>query len=133
LKVAYVDSSCLAAIAFSEPGFREVMVRLSRFERLLSSNLLEAELRSSLARERIAENPGLLFTWITWVYPKRQLTKEFRQVLDLNAPRGADLWHLACALLMRQKFQDLAFLTLDKGQAQAARDLGFPGIGKLPQ
>jgi len=33
------------AIATGEPGFRELMVRLGRYERLFSSNLLEAEVR----------------------------------------------------------------------------------------
>jgi hypothetical protein len=117
----------MAAIAFSEPGFRAVMVRLSRFQ-LISSNLLEAELRSSLAREGIVGNPGILFSWIVWIYPKRRLTEELRQILEVRAPRGADLWHLACALYMRSKFPDLVFLTLDKNQSEAARDLGFPGI-----
>ena len=46
MKLAYVDTSCLVAIAFDEPGAGEVARRLARFDRLLSSNLLEAELRS---------------------------------------------------------------------------------------
>jgi len=127
LSVAYVDSSCLVAVALKEPGFREVMVRLARFDQLFSSDLLEAELRSSLARERLGENPGPLLTWVAWVRPSRRLTHEFRQILELSALKGADLWHLACALYMRPRFEDLAFLTLDGDQAEAARELGFPG------
>jgi len=69
--MSYVDSSCLVAIATGEPGFRELMVRLGRYERLFSSNLLEAEVRSVLARKRIAGNPGSLLAWINWVYPSR--------------------------------------------------------------
>jgi PIN domain nuclease of toxin-antitoxin system len=123
--VAYVDSSCVTAVAFAEPGFRDVMARLSRFH-LISSNLLEAELLSSMAREEIAGNPGSLLAWIQWVLPKRTLSQELRKVLEIKAPRGADLWHLACALYMRRKFPDLAFLTLDRNQGDVAKELGFP-------
>jgi predicted nucleic acid-binding protein len=123
---AYVDSSCLVAIATGEPGFRELMARLARYERLFSSNLLESEVRSVLRRKRIEENPGSLLAWITWVHPGRRLTAEFRQVLDVASLRGADLWHLACALFLRPKDQNLAFITLDGSQGDAARELGFP-------
>jgi len=126
LKAAYVDSSCLVAIASGEPGFRGLMVRLGRYERLFSSNLLEAEVRSVLERKRIAGNPGSLLAWINWVYPSRRLTAEFRQILEVAPLRGADLWHLACGLFLRQKDQDLAFITLDGNQGDAARELGFP-------
>ncbi len=45
MRFAYVDTSCLVAIAFDEPGADKVAARLRRFERLFASNLLEAELR----------------------------------------------------------------------------------------
>jgi hypothetical protein len=35
-------------MATGEPGFRELMVRLSRCESLFSSNLLEAEVQSKV-------------------------------------------------------------------------------------
>lgn len=44
MKVAYVDSSVLVAIAFGEKGFARQVKRLQGFDRLVSSNLLEAEL-----------------------------------------------------------------------------------------
>jgi len=51
VRLAYVDTSCLVAIAFEEPGADAVAARLLRFDRRFSSNLLEAELRSTLLRE----------------------------------------------------------------------------------
>ena len=51
--VAYVDTSCLVAIAFGEAGSRKLATRLRSFDRLMSSNVLEAELRSALAREEV--------------------------------------------------------------------------------
>lgn len=128
MSVAYVDSSCLLAIFLGEPGFRDVMLRLSRYDRLLSSSLLEAEVRATLAREGIPGNPGSLLAWITWVHPQWRLTREYRQILEIKPLRGADLWHLACALFMREKLQGLGFLTLDGGQAEAAKALGFQGL-----
>jgi len=128
LTLAYVDSSCLAAVVLGEPGSRELLVRLSRYGQLFSSNLLEAEVRAVMAREKIAGNSGVLLSWITWVYPTRRLSQEFRRVGEVATLRGADLWHVACALFLRQKVQELAFITLDGAQAEAARELGFPGI-----
>lgn len=57
MKLAYVDTSCLVAIAVAEPGARKVAGRLGRLDRLFSSNLLEAELRSALA---VKESPETL-------------------------------------------------------------------------
>ena len=66
MKLAYVDSSCLVAIAFDEPQATETSKRLGEFGRLLSSNLLEAELRSALSRERVKQDCAPLFSWIGW-------------------------------------------------------------------
>ena len=50
MSVAYVDTSVLTAIAFGEPDAAEHARRLDEFARLISSNLLEAELRAAFAR-----------------------------------------------------------------------------------
>ena len=54
MKATYVDSSCLVAIAFGEEGAEELTARLEQFDLLVSSNLLEAELRAALCREGFA-------------------------------------------------------------------------------
>ena len=51
MSVAYVDSSALAAIAFDEPHASALASRMDGFDRLISSNLLEAELRAAFMRE----------------------------------------------------------------------------------
>jgi hypothetical protein len=122
---AYVDSSCLVAIVTSEPGYLDVRVRLSRFDKLFSSTLLEAEIRSVLARKSNSGGLGNVWAWVNWVVPHRRLTQEINQVLGAGSPRGSDLWHLASAVFMRDRVGDLAFLTLDGGQADIARSLGF--------
>jgi hypothetical protein len=125
MRVAYVDSSCFLAIAFCEPGYQDVLLRLSRLDRLFASSFLEAEVRAALAREGVEGSWRNLFSWVTWVFPDRRLTSELDRVLAVSALRGADLWHLACALLLKPNVEDLGFLTLDGNQDDAARKLDF--------
>jgi predicted nucleic acid-binding protein len=126
VNLAYVDTSCLVAIAFAEPGARKVAGHLTRLDRLFSSNLLEAELRSALARERVSGDAAQgLVAGITWVYPNRPLTQEFDQITALGYLKGADLWHLACALFLAPDGKDLVFMTLDQSQQRVATRLGF--------
>lgn len=125
MNVAYVDSSCLVAVAFDEPGARKLAARLRRFERLFASNLLEAELRAALVREGGGHQVDDLLSWLTWVYPDRPLTPEYGRITAAGYLRGADLWHLATALFLAPTPTDLTFLTLDARQAGVARTLGF--------
>lgn len=126
MKVAYVDSSCFLAITFCEPGYRELLGRLSHLDLLFSSVLLEAEVRAALAREGVVDGSWRnLFSWVTWVQSNRRLTSEMNRILDISAPRGADLWHLASALFVRSRVPDLGFVTLDRNQRSTAQSLGF--------
>jgi hypothetical protein len=63
---------------------------------------------------------------ITWVLPDRPLGREVTVVLGTGYPRGADLWHLACALYLAGNQRDLPFITLDARRAAVARKIGFP-------
>ncbi len=125
MRLAYVDSSCFLAIAFCEPGYQDVLLRLSRLDRLFASTFLEAEVRAALAREGVEGSWRNLFSWVTWVFPDRRLTLELDRILAVSTPRGADLWHLSCALFLKSRISDLGFLTLDGNQDGAARKLGF--------
>jgi predicted nucleic acid-binding protein len=125
MKAAYVDTSVLVAIAFDEPGSARQAARLAGFDRLIASNLLEAEFRAALSREGLAnELAASLLSGLSWVLPNRALTPEIARVLAADQLKGADLWHLACALFVHPG-AGLAFLTLDRAQARAARKLGF--------
>jgi hypothetical protein len=90
----------------------------------VSSNLLEAELRATFAREGLVP-AGELFDWMKWVLPDRPLAPELGRVFAAGYLRGADAWHLACALYATSNPADIAFLTLDTRQAAVARRLGF--------
>jgi hypothetical protein len=124
MKAAYVDSSCLVAVAFAEPGSAGLRRSLQFYDVLLSSNLLEAELRAALRRENVKADPGALLSAISWVYPDRPLTSEITMVLDTGYVRGADLWHLAVALFIDPQ-REIGFLTLDTRQQEISDQLGF--------
>lgn len=124
MKLAYVDTSCLVAWGLGEPGSTQVQRRLRTLDALHSSNLLEAELSSVMAREHVTPVPELLES-ITWVIPDRPLHAEISRVLEAGYVRGADCWHLATALYLAEEPKTLIFLTLDTRQLAVARKLGF--------
>ena len=124
MTVAYVDTSALVAIAFAEPGYGEVAHRLDTYSRLLSSNLLEAELRAVFAREGRDFDDGYLLG-LDWIIPDRPLSAELGTALDVGYLRGADLWHLATALYIAPEPGRISFITLDKRQRTVAARCGF--------
>lgn len=124
MSFAYVDTSVLVAIAFEERDGQRMARRLAAFSGLLASNLLEAELRAACARENCAFADALL-TDLKWVFPDRSLGPELGEILAAGYLRGADLWHLACALYVTPAPGEMSFLTLDRRQRLVARALGF--------
>lgn len=124
MRVAYVDTSCLAAIVFRERQASALKRRLERFDDLFASNLLEAELRAACLREGVESDPVILSA-VSWVIPERPLSAEITRVLEAGYVRGADCWHLATALFLVRDPAEISFLTLDERQAQVARTLGF--------
>lgn len=124
MKLAYVDTSCLVAVAFGERGGTALARRLRAFDALVSSNLLEAELRSAFLREAVEADSAFLEA-VSWVVPDRPLTAEIATVLAAGYVRGADCWHLASALYLAEDPGAISFLTLDKRQRTVARALGF--------
>jgi len=125
MRLAYVDTACLVAIAFHEPGSRRVAARLGRFDRLFSSNRLAAELRSAFVREGLRESGEAMLAGITWILPDRPLSREMDRIVVAGYLKGADVWHRACALFLAPEGRDLAFLTLDSRQQALASGLGF--------
>ena len=124
MTAAYVDTSCLVAIALREAGAAAVSRRLTSFDALHSSNLLEAELFSALHRERVTPDSRALDR-IAWINPDRPLHEEIERVLTAGYVRGADCWHLASALYLAKEPREIAFVTLDARQRSVARKLGF--------
>ncbi len=121
---AYVDSSVIVAIAFEERTAAMQAQRLRAFDGVHSAQLLEAELRCALRRER-REFDFRLLDAIEWVTPIRSLSAEIEAVLEAGYLRGADCWHLATALYLAPAPGDLVFFTLDQRQRDVAKALGF--------
>ncbi len=124
MSVAYVDTSCLVAIAFAERGATAIERRLGQFDELVSANLLEAELRGAFKRERV-EFAAETIAGMSWLIPDRPLTDEIARVLEVGYVRGADCWHLATALFLEAQPSSMVFLTLDATQRKVAKELGF--------
>ena len=114
----------MVAIALGEPGAPALARRIRAFDTLVAANLVEAEVRSALAREEVrpGRNP---VAGLRWVLPDRPLSAEIAAVAAVGYVRGADLWHLACALYVAESPDDLTFLTLDERQRAVAKTLGF--------
>jgi predicted nucleic acid-binding protein len=118
----FVDSSCLVALAMNEPGAARLRSRIARASARYASTLAEAELMAALAREGLSafDVPG-----VDWIAPSRRLTRELERVLSGGYLRGADAWHLACALFLDPDVNQLVFLTLDRRQREVAKAVGF--------
>ena len=123
---AYVDTtSVLPVSSGEEPVGAAVQLRLGRFPRLLSSNVLEAELRVAFQREGQNFDSSLIAN-INWIFPNRRLDAEMTAVLAIAQLSHTRMWHLATAMFFRNVLQsELAFITLDEQQETAARELGF--------
>lgn len=124
MTVAYVDTSALVAVALGEPAGDAMAQRLNEFTSVMSSNLLEAELRSVYSREKRRFEATRLAA-VEWVMPNRPLSPEIALVLDTGYMRGADLCHLATALFIAPDPGAMYFVTLDNRQHAAASILGF--------
>ena len=125
--IAYVDTSVLVAALFDEAEGPTARAVLARYERLVSSDLFVAELASVASRENVAiARLTRHVDSISLLFPNRSLRDEMIQILQHGYVRGADLWHLACALFLSPNVADLDFLTFDKRQQSVASKLGFP-------
>ena len=123
-EAAYVDSSCLVAIALGETVAKRIAARLAGFRVLLAHPLLDAEVRSACAREG-QPLPDAELQLLHWIDVDRPLSDEIDRVLSAGYVRGADCLHLATALYLAPDARQLTFLTLDTRQRAIARALGF--------
>lgn len=124
MSTAYLDSSCTVAILLNESRADRLEQRVGAFDTLVSANLLEAEVRSTMLRERLAL-PADALAHVRWIFPARALTPEIQRVLSVGYLRGADAFHLACALYFFESPDGATFLTLDGPQRSIAEALGF--------
>ena len=131
LAIAYLDPTALIPIVFEEePVGAAIQERLNHFPVLVSSNLLEAELRGRLEREGQIFDPDWL-SGIEWVQPRGSLGSEMDRIQAFASLSPTRMWHLANAVYFADRLSlahrraELAFITLDEQQETAARDLGL--------
>jgi predicted nucleic acid-binding protein len=121
---AYVDSSAIVTVGLGERGWEAVAAQLDRFDPLWSADLMEAEVRSTFAREGLAF-PATLLSSIERIHPDRRLEPEIARVFERGYLKGADAWHLAVALSVAEDPGEITFITLDERQREVAAKLGF--------
>jgi hypothetical protein len=98
--------------------------KLTERRERFAPHLLEAEFLSAYRRQN--RRPDLeLLEGIDWISPSRPLTQEITRVLEAGYLKGADCWHLACALFLSPDPSELLFLTLNTRQQEVAEKLGF--------
>src|SRR5690606_9431349 len=102
----------------------KVRRQLPSYDRIYSADLLEAELRATFHREHVEWEPALVSA-IGFVLPDRRLSVEIARTLEAGYLRGADLWHVACALYLREALGELDFLTLHGDQRKVALAAGL--------
>jgi len=127
MRFAYLDTSFLLSILLGEPGAVALRRQLQGFDRVFSCDLLTAETLTALRREGVDLDDALsALEGVSLVFPDRTLLPEMRRVLAAGLIRGADLWHLACAVfLFTGERSTIGFLTRDKKQRVIAGRLGF--------
>ena len=124
MPTAYADSSVIVCVVFDEPSADETRRRLTEFDTIVSSNLLEAEVRAAFAREQLEFDLSALHG-IDWLIPDQPLATEMTIALSTGYLRGSDLWHVATALHFFPERANVTFLSLDNRQKAVAEALGF--------
>ena len=127
MSAAYIDTSFLVAILFGEPQAAALGRRLRQYAPLLAGDLLRAEVLSAATREHVPlDRLAPALGAVSLVLPDRSLESEMLEVLHQGQLRGADLWHLACALFVAGEARaELVFLSRDRAQREVAGRLGL--------
>ena len=86
---------------------------------------IAGELKSALCREGVPGDAADVLPALSWITPDRPLSGEIDGVLAAGYVKGADAWHLACALNLAPDGHELSFETLDSRQRAVAVKLGF--------
>lgn len=125
MKIGYIDTSVLVAMAFDDAGGSFIGRFVKTFDRLYSSHLLEAEFFSAASKENRLKDARAFIKPIRFIYPDTNLTRYHEQVLKAGNIDGSALHHLSCALYLFLRPEDAFFLSLHAPQSNLAARLGF--------
>ena len=133
----YVDSSVLLRVVLGERG---VLPQWSKIRRAVSSELVRVECRRTIDRarlrlglpdEEVVERRTTLEEWLE-AFDLVRLDPPILERASEPFPtmlRTPDALHLASALTMRGRVEDLVFATHHAELALAARAVGFRVVG----
>lgn len=120
----YIDSSVLLGMLFDDQE-TEFLKKMPAAQ-TVSSHLLEAEVLSACFRDNIETHKAVsLLNEIDLITLDRSLVGEYNLIFQSGYLKGADAFHLACALFLDPTCKNLTFVTADKPQAIIAKKLGF--------
>ncbi len=126
MKVAYIDTSVFVAVLFEEQKDKHALAQLELFDECVTSFLTEAELYSVCKREKVElDTAKSILNAITFIGQESSLAIQYRSLFEMGHLRGADAFHLATALYLSPKRNELTFFSLDQNQIKIAQKLGF--------
>ena len=133
----YVDSSAYLAVLLGEENCANVATELASEAELVSSALLVLEVRRALIHRSRSKKLAVA-DYQRATERLREDMRHFRlqdlsldlcqaaRIPDVSTPRSLDLAHLATASWFHAQEPLARFLSLDRDQLQAARELGLP-------
>ena len=125
-KTIYIDTSVIVCLLFKQLDYQKLQTAFVEAEELISSSLILAETQSACVREKFPPQAGSpLLNKISLVNPEHRMTVELAEIFKYGYLRGADAYHLACALYADNNTRELVFLSRDNKQQALAKKLGF--------
>lgn len=129
----YLDTSALVKLYVEEEGRELVFAAVEESERVATSTVTYAETRAALARKRRADEmdeeghrqavADLDKQWSTYIRlnVSAPVAHHAGDLAERHALRGYDSVHLASAVRLRERFEDLQFLAFDGRLTRAVK------------
>jgi hypothetical protein len=133
--LAYIDTSAYLAVLFKENHYQEVLSKTKGLKLCTSSLMfLEAERsivnfarQKSISQEVFEEAISRIKKDVEGFYIK-ELSLDMTMTMEYPAvttPRSADLAHIRTALWFQKNMDLKIFITLDKNQQSASKEMGL--------
>jgi predicted nucleic acid-binding protein len=124
LGAVYLDTSALGRALLGESDAKAITDALRRFDQMIASRLLQAELRRLAARREMVARANLLLERVA-LLPVDSRTLDLAEMLTPHTLGTLDAIHLATALLSAETLDVEVLMTYDKQLASAAREHGL--------
>jgi predicted nucleic acid-binding protein len=129
LKAAYIDSSVIIAASLNQLTKSDKFFEICEEYEFFSSYLLAAETYSAMKREKFPLKVAQPFIERANFLSRPIHAELFKKGLKKAYVRGADLYHIATALLIRENYSSqISFFSLDSKQSEVAKKCGLKVI-----